>query len=121
MNTFDGFKAELKFAVIKLLQQRKRKPSVSGSIPITAEMFTLLETKYGLTGHFKIKNDFFNDLDLICIRFFHIGNYCEIKSFSSRISKNKDEVFLDNEYQKKKISSSLSSFKFRFFRYSGVV
>ncbi len=115
------FKKELVYEVAKSLKQKKRQPIVTGGLVISSELISFLEKEYGLSGRFKINQDFESTCELISVRFFNECDYTQIRNFTTRISKNKDLIILTKDLKKITIRSAYGHFKFRFFRQHRVV
>ncbi len=118
---FIAFKKELIYQVAKALKQKKRQPIVTGGLVISIEIFNFLKNEYGLSGRFKLNQEFESTCELISVRFFNECDYTKIKNFTSRISINKDLEIMTKDLKKVALRSDRGLFKFRFFRQNRVV
>ncbi len=111
------FLDQLRYMVLKQLRVRKS-TFQSGNLLIEKRIFDYLKTTYGISGAYKSNVSFMNVSKLINVRFIDETDYCcfENDRFEIRVCKQGDDSYYDENFQKRKNSSSQCRFFYRFVR-----
>ncbi len=111
------FLDQLRYMVLKQLRVRKSSFQ-SGNFLIEKRIFDYLKATYGISGAYKSNVSFMNVSKLINVRFIDETDYCcfENDRFEIRVCKQGDDSYYDENFQKRKNSSSQCRFFYRFVR-----
>lgn len=112
-----AFLDQLKYLVLKQLRMRKS-TFQSGNFLIERRIFEHLKNTYGISGAYKPNISFMDDSKLINTRFIDETDYCcfENDRFEMRVCRQGDDVYYDENFQKRKNSTSKCRFFYRFTR-----
>ncbi len=113
-----SFKSYLQYLIIKGLKPMKRNINVRGQILISESLYKNLKTK-GLTGRFKINEEFINNLRLELRRYSdpHQLCRCEPGTFKIRVGRQKPASALNPSSNQMHKFRGGFIFAFEFIRY----